>query len=308
MQSLSVGISMVRPFHRAVFPYSNSIYVDGSVRIMVDAGSGREAYQEALKRGVDLVLLTHYHFDHTNGLEFFNDTPVMAGAQELWAYSSEEDYESSTGYHLWDELMDEPRKGSLASTFKQPEDVPVVPGFRKITLGGLFHDQDSFNAGNTCVQAIHTPGHTPGHYSFFFPKEGILFAGDYDLSPWGPWYGALVSDFDQLVESVEKLIALQPRIIVSSHRQQLFTEDPVGQLQAFLAAPIEKEKRMLDYLAKPRTLQEIFNQEFVHLFPPRSSYSIFWNRMMAKKHLDRLLKKGCIIMLEGNRYVQKGGV
>ena len=240
MQALASRISLVQPEKKAVFPYSNSIYVEGDSRVLIDAGSGYGAYREPIAKGVDLVLLSHYHFDHTNGLEYFPGAQIMASYEELWAYTDEDAYTASTGYHIWDDLMDVPRKNVFASTFVQPDDVPTMPGFRRIELNGCFRDNDRFDLGGTSIQAIHTPGHAPGHYSFYFPDEGILFAGDYDLSPWGPWYGALVSDFDLLADSVERLIALQPRMIVSSHRQHIYTENLAEQMRAFLEAPLQK--------------------------------------------------------------------
>ncbi len=302
MQEIAPGIFLIEPPEKAVFPYSNSLYIDGSVKALIDAGSGRTAYAGIMANKLDLLLLSHYHFDHTNGSEFFPDARIMCGREELWAYNDEQRYVESSGYSQWDQLMDVERSGIFARTFDQPDDIPTVPGFRPIEISGIFKDGDVFDFGNTSMQAIHTPGHTPGHYAFFFPDEKLLFSCDSDLSSWGPWYGAMVSDFGAIVNSIEKLIELHPRIIVTSHRRQIFTDNLEQRLHAFLDIPLKKEEQILDFLKQAHTLKEILRQDFVHLYPPRSSYQTFWNRLMVKKHLDRMVDNGSIRLDQSGFY------
>ena len=39
-------------------------------------------------------------------------------------------------------------------------------------------DQEELELGNSCLKAIHCPGHTPGHLVFYLEKEKILISGD----------------------------------------------------------------------------------------------------------------------------------
>ncbi len=48
--------------------------------------------------------------------------------------------------------------------------------------------------GTRTVDAVHTPGHTPGHYVFAEPAEGLLFAGDHVLPTITPSIGFTVPE------------------------------------------------------------------------------------------------------------------
>ena len=54
--------------------------------------------------------------------------------------------------------------------------------FRPKSQARFIRSEKEIDLGQVKVQAIATPGHTPGHLSFFFPEEEVLFLGDYDLT------------------------------------------------------------------------------------------------------------------------------
>jgi len=70
------------------------------------------------------------------------------------------------------------------------------------------------------VVVIHTPGHTRGHISLFYAKEGILVAGDAlvvendDLEIANPSY---TLDMKAAVESVERIRSLNPKMVICYH-------------------------------------------------------------------------------------------
>jgi glyoxylase-like metal-dependent hydrolase (beta-lactamase superfamily II) len=69
------------------------------------------------------------------------------------------------------------------------------------------------------LRVVETPGHTPGHISFFAPAVGVLFCGDSMVSENGLQVSrpALSSDNAQAAESVRKQAALGAHIIGSGH-------------------------------------------------------------------------------------------
>lgn len=69
------------------------------------------------------------------------------------------------------------------------------------------HDGQTLRFGNVELQAMHTPGHTPGGMSFV--TDGMVFAGD-TLFPGGPGNTERpISDFHQIIESIRgKLFTL----------------------------------------------------------------------------------------------------
>ena len=74
----------------------------------------------------------------------------------------------------------------------------------------FIQDEETIDLGSLSVQVIATPGHTPGHLSFFFPEEKILFLGDYDLTSFGPWYGDVYSSIEQTIKSIHTLKPFPP--------------------------------------------------------------------------------------------------
>lgn len=304
--NLTKNIKIVRPEAKAVFPYSNSIYIDGDVKTVIDAGAGGRAYSDIQVEEVNLVLLSHNHFDHVNGVGFFKNAKIMAGKEEEGTYSDAHTYRKYLGITEWQKLMGDVNREKLVRNIALPDDIPVKYGFNSIKLNGVFADGDKFDLGQIRVTAVHTPGHSKGHYAFFFEKEGILFSGDIDLAPCGPWYGASSSDVGELIESVKKLMAIRPKILVTSHRRVFDSKDHDIQklFQQYLDIILKKEEKMLGYLSEPRTIDEISRQEFARSSAEKAPYASFWNKMMVAKHLQRLKRMGLIRELENNYYVK----
>jgi glyoxylase-like metal-dependent hydrolase (beta-lactamase superfamily II) len=71
----------------------------------------------------------------------------------------------------------------------------------------------TISVGVTSIEAVHTPGHTPGSTSFVIP--GAVFTGD-TLFPGGP--GATrfpYADFDQIIQSIDtRLLTLSDDTLV----------------------------------------------------------------------------------------------
>src|SRR5665647_1724785 len=85
--------------------------------------------------------------------------------------------------------------------------------------GNAFADGDEIQTGKNTIKAIHLPGHSAGHYGFYFEKENILFSADIDLVRTGPWYNSNSGNVGDLIASVQKIKEINPRIIVPSHRR-----------------------------------------------------------------------------------------
>lgn len=300
---LTKQIKLVRPEAKAMFPYSNSLFVDDDVKVMIDAGAGGRAYSQLPINTINMLLLTHHHFDHINGVSFFPEAKKMVGREELWAFQDETKYSLAMGLHRWEELMGSPRDDRWERAVNLPDDVPSKPAFKKLEIAGVFQDGDVFDTGQTSFMAVHTPGHSPGHYSFFFPQESILFAGDLDVTARGPWYGGEFCDLDEIIMSINKLIALQPRVLVSSHRRII--DAKVEELmRAYLNVALQREEKILQYLTEPRSIDDITNQGIISEWEQGSQHTIFWHKMMIIKHLNRLINNGLVMQIDG-KYIKR---
>ncbi len=302
--ALTNQIKLVRPDAPARFPYSNSLFIDDDKKVVIDAGAGARAYTDIPFTAIDTLLFTHFHFDHVNCASIFEGAAKMAGREEILFYQDEKKFYEALGYQHWEEVIGSPFSGAHRQVPKLPEDVLSKPGFQKIELAGSFQDGDCFNTGNTKFYAVHTPGHSPGHYAFFFANEGILYSGDLDATKNGPWYADQYASIDDIFKSVEKMIALKPRLLVSSHRNVIDKE--IGKvLIMYLDVIHEREESIYNYLTEPRTLDDIYEQHFIYEWGFEGSNIPFWYRVMILKHLERLIRCGEVIRTEDNKYIRK---
>jgi glyoxylase-like metal-dependent hydrolase (beta-lactamase superfamily II) len=112
---------------------------------------------ELSKRGWTLtgLWLTHGHFDH------FADHAVVKNrfpAAKILIHA-----------------LDEPKvRNPDAQTrmFQLPFIIPPLKPDANVT------DNERLKIGSLDVQVIHTPGHAPGHVSYYFPHENVLVGGD----------------------------------------------------------------------------------------------------------------------------------
>jgi hydroxyacylglutathione hydrolase len=103
---------------------------------------------------LQLILITHAHFDHISGVHrfrTFNNRPIPVAMHTL-------------DLELW-------RDGGGSKDFgfelKTGEDPDVI-----VT------DNQELLLGNTAFKVLHTPGHSFGHVTYYFPEERAAFCGD----------------------------------------------------------------------------------------------------------------------------------
>jgi glyoxylase-like metal-dependent hydrolase (beta-lactamase superfamily II) len=171
------------------------------------AGTILKAIAEAGKQPSDLqhILITHHHSDHTGSL-----APLVETTHAR-AYVHPLDAAITRG----DEPVAGPNPKSILGRVLgplimrlQPSRMPPVAIEREVVDG-----EELPIAGG--IQVIHTPGHTAGHVSYLWPRDGgVLFAGDaagnfLGLGPPVGMGGMFSADTDQAKESFRKLAALE---------------------------------------------------------------------------------------------------
>lgn len=174
------------------------------------------------------ILLTHGHFDHVGAIiELVKrwDVPVYAHDLELPYLTGKQAYPPP------DPTVDGGLFAKLSTLF------PNEP----INLG---HHVKPFPSDGSIPMLsdwrwIHTPGHTPGHISFYREADRCLIAGDafvtvqqesiykvlmqkHEISG-PPKY--FTTDWEQARESVIKLQALNPKIAVTGHGLPMTDEE-----------------------------------------------------------------------------------
>ena len=128
--------------------------------VVIDAGNSTPREDAALddfiaRHGLKPVLAanTHGHFDHTLGVEHLKQRygiPFALSSKDRFLVDNAATSGSVFGVKI----------GAMPST-----DIDL-------------EQQDEIRFGNTRLQILRTPGHTPGHVAFYEPQSKSLFTGD----------------------------------------------------------------------------------------------------------------------------------
>lgn len=132
---------------------------EGGEAIVIDPGDQPEEILAALRRRhlrLSLIAITHAHIDHVNGarkLKEATGAPIYMNEADLGLYR----------------ILPE-QAGWIG--LPEPEQPPEIDAFLK--------EGDTIRAGSVAGTVLHTPGHTEGSVSLYFPDAGgkKLFAGD----------------------------------------------------------------------------------------------------------------------------------
>jgi ribonuclease/clavin/mitogillin len=253
--------------------HTNAYLVGDREMALVDPGSGDLGELEALfgliellasdQRHVKLVLLTHHHPDHVGGLDAVRQRFKVPVAAH-----------AHTAQHV-------------------RVDFTIADG-EWITLVSHLADWN--------LQAIHTPGHTRGHLSFFHPRTRSLFSGDHVVGGTGtvivdPPEG----DMADYLRSLERLVALRAETLFPGHGA------PQGGAERRLRALIDhrhaREGKVLAALtSEPRGLAEIV--EGAYEDTPRELWPYAERSLLA--HLIKLESEGRAER-QGERW-RRGGI
>jgi glyoxylase-like metal-dependent hydrolase (beta-lactamase superfamily II) len=78
------------------------------------------------------------------------------------------------------------------------------------------------------LQVLHTPGHSPGHLSFYSPERGVLISGD-AIATWPRFeagWPAFTLNRKQHRASIRRLAALEPKVMGVGHGNPIMGNTP----------------------------------------------------------------------------------
>ena len=273
--------------NRGRYPFCHSLYIEGA-GILIDPASNRERLLRLrAEEEVKMVWLSHWHEDHFMHLDLFDDLPLWVSLQDAPPLAD------LKVLMTWYGLNEEEKRVWRPLLLEQFHFRPRKPARYLV-------DGETIRLGKLSVKVIATPGHTPGHLSFFFPEASVLFVGDYDLTRFGPWYGDLFSDINETLASIERLQGIPAHVVLTGHETGVFHDPPDELWRQYGSVIAERENKLLTLLEKPKTLEEIVAACIIYGRPrePKAFFA-FGERALMTKHLEHLQKRGMVILKNG---------
>ncbi|HEV3363915.1 MAG TPA: MBL fold metallo-hydrolase [Acidimicrobiia bacterium] len=192
------------------FEVENNIWLVGDDEevLVIDAAHDAGPIAEGVGgRRVVAIVCTHGHNDHINAALDLQGAVASNGRDRPPIALHDDDR------MLWDQVYAD-----------RSPDMPLKDG-QIVEVGGA------------TLQAIHTPGHSPGGICLHLASEGVLFSGD-TLFHGGPGAtGRSFSDFPTIIDSIRtKLLVLAPETVVhTGHGASTTIGDEAPHLDEWIA-------------------------------------------------------------------------
>lgn len=206
--------------------YLTCSYLVRTPRGMVLVDAGMDSTGGDIRHGLDKMgervesvtslLLTHWHNDHAAGARALQED---AGAA---AYCHRDDVPQLTRATARSGLA-----GRLSESIPEWGVLVLLKGLLGDATPRAVLEPQTVGDGEVIAEyfeVVETPGHTPGHLSFYYKPERVLFAGDALAVVKGDvrfMARAVTPDVERARQSVRRCLAMDAEILCPGHRSPL---------------------------------------------------------------------------------------
>jgi glyoxylase-like metal-dependent hydrolase (beta-lactamase superfamily II) len=202
------------------------LLVTGGRSFLIDAGFAFSAGKavENLKGALaaagldslDYILLTHSHYDHLGGMP-----QIAAAFPEAKVVASEATAKIMVRENARKLMRELDALAAAGAGYEQQEDLTG-----KLRVDIEAKDGEELDLGGVTVRAGLAPGHTKCSMGYYFPDIDFYAATESAGTNIGDAvYPGFLSDYDQAIETIERIKTLAPAHILSPHHGVLSGED-----------------------------------------------------------------------------------
>jgi glyoxylase-like metal-dependent hydrolase (beta-lactamase superfamily II) len=150
------------------------------------------------------------------------------------------------------------------------------------------NDGDTIPLGGASLSVVHTPGHSVDHLVFWDDASRTVFTGDLVISGSSVMiHTSRGGHLGQYLASLERVKALQPVRLLPGHGPEV--RNPAVLLQAYLDHRYERERQVIDALARGRETVEAIADSIYHGLNPALMPAA---RENVRAHLQKLEADG----------------
>ncbi len=176
----------------------NAYFIDGPTRVLIDPG--HRALFDHVDRGlqelglttadIDLVVCTHAHPDHLEGVQLFKENSTLFALGEIeWQWAATVGQHMSAAFGIDIETL--------------------TPDF--------FLQEGTLSLDGLDMQVYHTPGHSPGSICLYWPMQKALFTGDLVFKDGLGRTDLPGGDGATIKETIKRMSQLDVELLLSGH-------------------------------------------------------------------------------------------
>ena len=281
------------------FPYCTSIFLDDDIKVLIDPGAGYQRLCDLKKEvDIDMVINTHYHFDHISYNYLFDRAQILLNEKEAVCFRDRKVLGSFLGM---EEVYGRAWVDAWLKRIADPntEQSPFSPQnnhqwwLSTARIDGRYKWGEVLAFGKIKMQVIGAPGHSAGFSCMYFPDYGVIYTADLDLTAFGPWYGGSDGDIDLFISSCKEIENIDAEFFITGHEIGIVSRDEFQKrMKGFLEIIEKRDKIIIAVLSKPRTLKELVDHGVIYGKKYHvDAWVYMWEHVMIKKHVHRLIKR-----------------
>lgn len=254
----------------------------GAQKILLDCGEGKPDYLPHLETSlkdthpeayISDIIISHGHMDHWGGLTDILDSATLNPHKKIQVHK----FPLPHGCHV-----------HHLENF--PSNIPV----------SALIDTQVFQADDTTLKVIYTPGHTKDHCTFWLEEEQIIFTADCILGQGT----AVFDDLSEYIEGLQSLITFQPKKLYPGHGPVI--ENGIEKIKEYVKHRMERENQVVELLTNgtkeawtPMEIVEVLYKEYPESLHIHAARGIVLHLLKLQKD-NKVNTPGNFVMAQEN--------